>query len=384
MEKFIKQYRKDLNESEIPFWLNNSIDKEFGGYFTCLDRDGSVFDTKKYMWLEAREVWMFSRLYNEYSKEQRFLDAAKVGFDFIYKYGRDDKGRVYFALTREGKPYSFQRKPYGAVFYVMALLEYGKATNNPSLLKEADTLFWNIVEWIKKPGMMDRSSFAGQQKASALADLMVVVSMALELENVYKNKKYTNLISENCERVKSHFNKDKRILIENAFENKSEIDNWPETRFVNPGHSIEVGWFLIVVAKLLKNKELIKFALGVISGSLEFGWDKEYGGLYYFMDIEGRPTLQLESTMKLWWPHTEAIYALILAYKETGDNSWLEWLEKVHQYAYKHFADPKYGSWFGYCDRYGKLTNTCKGGNYKGFFHVPRALLFSIQEYPGK
>jgi len=98
------------------------------------------------------------------------------------------------------------------------------------------------------------------------------------------------------------------------------------------------------------------------------------------MDIEGKPTLQLESGMKLWWPHTEAIYALILAFRLTGDNKWIDWLEKVHKYTFDHFVDWQDGGWFGYCDRQGNLTHTCKGGNYKGFFHVPRALLFSIQE----
>ncbi len=266
------------------------------------------------------------------------------------------------------------------MFFVIALLEYGKATNNPALQKEAASLFWNIVEWIKTPSLMDRLSFAGQKRCSGLADLMVIVSMALELEAVYKDKRYVNIITENCERVMTHYNKSRGILIENAFYNTDTKENWPEARFVNPGHSIEVGWFLILAARLLKNRELIKFALDVIRGSLEFGWDKEHGGLYYFVDIEGKPTLQLESTMKLWWPHTEATYALVLAHKETGDSSWLEWLEKVHSYSYKHFADPQSGGWFGYCDRYGKLTSTCKGGNYKGFFHVPRALLFSIQQ----
>jgi N-acylglucosamine 2-epimerase len=109
------------------------------------------------------------------------------------------------------------------------------------------------------------------------------------------------------------------------------------------------------------------------------GWDPEYGGLYYFMDIQGKPTLQLEASMKLWWVHTEAIYALVLAYTLTHEPRWLEWLERVHTYAYQHFADPEYGEWFGYCDRYGKVTHTLKGGSYKGFFHVPRSLLFSIQ-----
>lgn len=116
-----------------------------------------------------------------------------------------------------------------------------------------------------------------------------------------------------------------------------------------------------------------------MENSLIFGWDEDYEGLHYFMDIQGRPCLQLEASLKLWWPHTEAIYGLVYAYTLTGEAKWLRWLERVHTYTYRTFPDREHGEWYGYCDRYGKPTHTLKGNNYKGCFHVPRALLFSIQ-----
>jgi N-acylglucosamine 2-epimerase len=119
--------------------------------------------------------------------------------------------------------------------------------------------------------------------------------------------------------------------------------------------------------------------LDSIEGALEFGWDREYGGLYYFMDVDGLPPLPLEANMKLWWPHTEAIYASALAYSLTSEQRFLTWLERVDAYAFAHFSDPAHGEWFGYCDRRGDLTNTAKGNNYKGCFHVPRMLLLSYQ-----
>lgn len=83
--------------------------------------------------------------------------------------------------------------------------------------------------------------------------------------------------------------------------------------------------------------------------------------------------------MKLWWPHTEAIYALVLAYEKTREGKWLDWLRRVDDYAFRTFVDWEFGEWFGYCDRQGRPANRMKGGPYKGFFHVPRCLLFSLQ-----
>mmetsp|Transcript_40250 Transcript_40250/g.105700 ORF Transcript_40250/g.105700 Transcript_40250/m.105700 type:complete len:206 (+) Transcript_40250:547-1164(+) len=77
--------------------------------------------------------------------------------------------------------------------------------------------------------------------------------------------------------------------------------------------------------------------------------------------------------------HTEAIYACMLAFARTKEQVYLDWLVKVHDYSYKTFVDKEHGEWFGYCDRNGTLARSCKGGNYKGCFHVPRGLLFSIQ-----
>ena len=64
-EKLASLYKDELLDSVLPFWLEHSQDHEYGGYFTCLDREGKVFDTDKFIWLQGREVWMFSMLYNK-------------------------------------------------------------------------------------------------------------------------------------------------------------------------------------------------------------------------------------------------------------------------------------------------------------------------------
>lgn len=379
LQHYAERYRRDLLESVVPFWLRHSLDLEYGGYFTCLDRDGTVYDTKKYMWLQGRAVWMFSRLYNQVERRQEYLDAATLGATFIRQHGRDPQGRVYFSLTREGQPYFFQRKPYGAVFSMLGLLEYAQASGDASCHAEAVELFWRIAEWIKNPALLDRPRHPGQRPLSNLADVMVLSSMALELAAVDPDPRYAEVMREAIAGVVRHYDPQRRILVENVPLDGSDLSAWPEGRLFNPGHSIETAWFLLHLLERFPDAGRQQMALDAIEGSLEYGWDREYGGLCYFMDLAGHPTLQLESTMKLWWPHTEAIYALVLAYSLTGEQRWLDWLERVDTYAYEHFVDHEHGEWFGYCDRQGQLALTSKGGNYKGFFHVPRALLMSAQ-----
>ena len=98
------RYRKELYDSVLPFWLEKSQDPEYGGYFTCLNRDGSVFDTDKFVWLQGREVWLFAMLYNQVEKNPAWLACAEQGARFLEKYGHDGNYDFYFSLTREGKP----------------------------------------------------------------------------------------------------------------------------------------------------------------------------------------------------------------------------------------------------------------------------------------
>ena len=98
------RYRKELYESVLPFWLEKSQDKEYGGYFTCLNRDGAVFDTDKFVCLQGREICMFAMLYNKVEKNPEWLACAEQGARFLEKCGHDGNYDFYFSLTREGKP----------------------------------------------------------------------------------------------------------------------------------------------------------------------------------------------------------------------------------------------------------------------------------------
>jgi hypothetical protein len=106
-----------------------------------------------------------------------------------------------------------------------------------------------------------------------------------------------------------------------------------------------------------------------------FGWDKEYGGLFYFKDVLGMPVEAYEHDMKLWWPHNETIIASLMFYKHTNDQKYLKIFNDVVEYTFEHFADKEYGEWFGYLRRDGLPTEPpCKGHTYKGPFHVLRML----------
>lgn len=375
LNNYARRYRAELLESVIPFWMTHSLDREYGGYHSCLDRDGAIYDPRKYVWMLGREAWMMSRLYNTLEKRDEWLDAARLGVDFIRKYAFDDQGRFYFSVSREGAPAGFQRKPYAAVFVTLALLEYSKATRGEEYLDEARKLFWRIDDWIHDPRLLGRAATV----TNTLADVMVQASMATELFTVIDDPRYGEMMQGCVDRAFRHFDERHNVFLENVNKDGTSLREYPEGRLCSPGHVLEVCWFLLHIFEKFPDAKRQAQVLGIIEGALELGWDRAYGGIEYFIDIERKPPMQLEAPMKLWWVHSEALYGLVLAYTLTKDEKWLTWLHMVDEYCFRVFADPKHGEWYGYCDREGSVTNSLKGGAYKGCFHVPRALLFSVQ-----
>ena len=175
-----------------------------------------------------------------------------------------------------------------------------------------------------------------------------------------------------------HYKEEYKCVLENVFPDGSILDN-PTGRTINPGHCIENSWFLMNHAAKTGDKTLLNQALNILNWSLDIGWDKEYGGVFYFRDLYNRPCEQLEHDMKLWWVHCECLISTLTAYKLTGDEKYFEKFEKLHDYAFSHFSDKEYGEWYGYLHRDGTVSHTQKGSLWKGPYHLPRCLILCEQ-----
>ncbi|BDC49956.1 N-acylglucosamine 2-epimerase [Bryobacterales bacterium F-183] len=375
LQPYADRYRAHLLDNILPFWMTHSLDREHGGFFTGLDREGKLYDSRKYVWMNGRAVWTFARLFRTLAPREEYREFSLSCLEFLRKNAYAPDGTIYFSLTREGSPAFQQRKPYSAVFVALGLIEAARAFGNEQYLQEGIALFWKVRRWVDHLEELGRPA----STMSQLADIMVIALLALELSEVSDDPRYPEELAWCLRQVWLHLDSERGILRENALVDRDT----PEGRFFCAGSAAEVGWFLLHVLEKFPDAKTEAMLLDAIDQSLHFGWDNEYGGLYYFQDVEDRPMLQLESNMKLWWPHTEAIYAAILAYTKTQDAKWLRWLEKLDKYTFETFPDPQGKEWFGYCDRRNVPTSMLKGNNYKGVFHVPRFLLFSMQRIGG-
>jgi N-acylglucosamine 2-epimerase len=374
-KKLAEQYKSELFDSVLPFWLEKSQDKDFGGYFTCLDRDGSVFDTDKFVWLQGREVWLFSMLYNKVEHRKEWLDCAVQGGEFLKKYGHDGNFNWYFSLTRDGKPIV---DPYNIFSYTFATMAFGQlsiATGNKEYADIAKKTFDIILSKVQNPKGKWNKLHGGTRPLKNFALPMILCNLALEIESLL-DPAYLNQTIETCiHEVMDVFVRPELggIVVENVLENGDLADCF-EGRHMNPGHSIEAMWFIMDLGKRLNRPDLIEKAKNTALTMFNYGWDKEFGGIYYFMDRKGCPPQELEWDQKLWWVHIETLICMLKGYQLTGDKQCLDTFLKVHDYVWTHFKDPDYPEWFGYLNRRGEVLLPLKGGKWKGCFHVPRGL----------
>ncbi|MBR3283717.1 MAG: AGE family epimerase/isomerase [Alloprevotella sp.] len=369
------QYKSELLDRVVPFWLEKSQDEEFGGYFTCLDRDGSVYDTDKFIWLQGREVWMFSKLYNEVEQRKEWLDCAIQGAEFLKKYGHDGNLNWYFALDRQGNPLV---EPYNIFSYTFAVIAFGqlaKATGSEEYAKIAKDTFDIVLSKVDNPKGRWSKASPGARQMKTFDLPMILCNVALEIEHLLDPDFLQQTIDTCLHEVLDVFYRPELGLIVEALGKDGELVDSLDGRKLNPGHAIESCWFIMDLGKRLGRQDLIDKAVEICLSEAKYGWDEQYGGIFYFMDRLGKPRHELEFDQKLWWVHLEALISFIKGYQLTGRKECLEWFERIHKYTWEHFRDEEYPEWFGYLNRRGEVLLPLKGGKWKGCFHVPRGLL---------
>ena len=375
--------RSELDKC-INFWLENGWDRVNGGVYTCLDRWGKVYSTDKSVWMQGRCAWTFSYLCKVYGVKQEWLDFAKSCLDFLEDHciDRTKGNRMYFVVTADGKPLRQRRYFHSEGFYAIANAEYYGITGDKVHLERAKAaydMYWNLYQGLMKdPTGLGPKGIPETRSGRALAYPMIYLNMSSVLRRV--DPEGAQLYDERSrvcvnEIFQYHHKPEMKCTLETVGLNGEFFGDVTEGRVVNPGHDIECSWFLMEYANYLGDKELHTKAETVFNYAIEAGWDKEYEGLLYFIDCKGLPPEAYEHDMKLWWPHNEILIASMMAYRDTGDESFYNWFTKTFDYCKQYLADSENGEWYGYLRRDGKPTMpSTKGSTFKGPFHLPRAL----------
>jgi len=381
LEQFYRDY---LLNNVVPFWLTHSLDRKYGGYLVHLDREGNLTGTDKYVWFQAREVWMFSALYNRVEPRREWLEAARLGVNFLKKYGRATPDTWNYRLTQTGEVVEGPISWFSDGFAILGFAEYARAAGDHEALDIALATFWSFLRRARDPNYDSYYPTASVKTAARLVVPMFLLLVAHELLAVHSDPRLHVLLDDCLQRImERHCCPGERVIYETLSLDYEPMDT-PEGRLLNPGHAIECMWFVMHEARRRNDRRLWERATDGVEWMMERGWDREHGGVFAFVDVKGgRPragewfrVAGIDWDTKVWWVHSEVLYATLLGYHLTGRPALLDWFTRAHEWTFAHFADPDYPEWYTFLDRSGRPTNRAKGGEWKGAFHVPRALLF--------
>ena len=370
-----ENYKQDLTQNIMPFWLKNGLDKEFGGIYTCLTRNGHLMDTTKSVWFQGRFGFSGAFAYKIVEKRPEWLEAAKATLDFIEEHCFDPDGRMFFEVAADGTPLRKRRYVFSESFAAIAMAEYALATGDAEYARKALDLFKRMRHFLRTPGILEPKYLPAVQ-AQGHSITMIMVNVASCIKKVISDPELDAQIEESVYALKNYFmHPEFKALLETVGP-KGEFIDTINGRTINPGHCIETAWFLFdVAAGMGGNKELVDMALTIFDWSWDWGWDNQYGGIINFRDCKNLPCQDYSQDMKFWWPQTEAIIASLYAYKLTKDEKYLKRHKVISDWTYAHFPDAEFGEWYGYLHRDGTVAQTAKGNIFKGPFHIPRMMV---------
>jgi N-acylglucosamine 2-epimerase len=391
INKYIVDIKKHILEDIMPFWDTRCLDREYGGYITCFDRQGNMTDTNKYIWFQGRQLYVYSLLYNRIDKRQEWLDLAKAGYDFLMNKAYAGNGRWNFELARDGRVITGTNSIYSDYHVAQGLAEYMLATgcsdaHGMRILEDTfsaiekntqDQEFKDIFENTWSPSLIWHD-----MHLTAL-NTTFITGQVLGRQRVKPFEDYC------LDRILHWFMRAEKQLIFEAVTRENTLDMSPTGRLINPGHSHESMWFCLEAGRLRGDESIIRKALQGVDWTYRVAWDKLHGGIFAFLDSSGNvpePLDWLKETNtdwddKVWWVNCESLCCYAVSYASSLDPKYLEMFEKQYQFCMKYFYDRQYGEWYERLYRDGSVKVADKGTPWKCAYHLVRTLVEVITAF---
>lgn len=376
-------YRKHLVDDVIGFWEPRTGDPEYPGYLVPFDREGHSTGTDKNIWCQGRQTYMFAAMYHHIAPRSAWMDLARRGRDFLVLHAHAGGGRWHYLLRRDCSVIDATRSILSDAFAVMGLCQYAVASGRDEDLPLIRMAFDTMERNFHTPGFAEFHHFKRDPACKHHGLRMIMIGLAPLLRQVLGAARIGPLIDQCLHEILYVFAKDDHYALFETLDGNGNV--MPDTRFqtLNPGHALESMWFCMEEGLHRRDPSVIDRAIQVAGWAYENGLDRVHDGLFAFTTPtnssppEALPNLQISETWdsKIWWVHSEALYALALAARIKNDATMWQRFLAMHAYTQKYFADPVYGEWYSYLYRDGMSRITDKGTWIKCAFHVPRDLL---------
>lgn len=377
-----------LEKSLWPWWIEHSPDAQDGGFLVDLNRDGSVRDGRKSLVSQARMVWACSRMWNAGYHDPRIRTAALSGLKFLRDHFWDQTYEGWFAeVTRDGTPRATDKDPYGFAFVIYAGVECYRAFGEPLALHMAERTFDCLERHAKdpdNPGYFGTMSRQWTHVTEGVGGGHKTMNTQLHLLEAFTELAQTTGDPQHLKRTRELLDivTDKIYLPQygcaiDAFNNDwtPATDRWAkrDNAGTSYGHDVEMAWLIQRAAQVLKLPPARYRAIGLrlIDTALKYGFDQKAGALCSKGPFDQPAT---DRTI-VWWVQAEDLTALDWAWRTTGQQRYLDALQKQADWILHKQADPLYGGWWDTLAPDGRVLVAHKAHVWHLAYHEVRACL---------
>ena len=312
-------YRKALCEDTLPFWIPACV-ADNGGFGCFLDRAGRRYDQDKGVWHQGRFTWLLGTLARVLERREEWVALCDHGVRFLREHCIDpEDGRYWFHLDGENRPLRKRRYVFSEAFAAQAYAAHGALMGDERSRDDAWSTFERMTAFMTTPGALPAKS-TGVRPLKAIGAPMIRIGVAQAMRALGEDPRLDAEVDRCIEEIERDFvDQGREVVFETVSPDGGFVD-CVEGRTLNPGHAIEAAWFLLEEARHRGGDgPLVSLACRILDWSWVRGWDQQFGGLLYFVDVLGHPVQEYWHDMKFWWPHNETVLATLLAYAATGE-----------------------------------------------------------------
>ena len=379
------QYHTDLFNDFLPFMEKYVIDPEFGGFRCNTDHLGNRLNHNKLSWFEGRGTWVYSFLYNNLKREQKYLDVARRSIDLVMRI--EPRGDELWPreITREGQPLtSADGEVYGDLFIAEGLAEFSKATGNSGLWDQAKQILLKCVRLYDRPDYRptigqtylgpSAPPFPGARIQGVWMTLIRAATQMLQMRGDLE----VDAVAKRCVDaiINHHYNDDFGLINELLNHDLSRPAN-QYAQLVYTGHCIENLWMLMLEATRRRDEALFDKLAEWFRRHVEVAWDDVYGGVFRNLQNVDQNVWLVD---KVLWAQEEVLIGSLLIVERRGYDWAVEMFQRTNNYVREKYVLKKHGSpiWMYASDRKASYEAFLKMPKRVENFHHPRHLMLNL------
>jgi len=389
----------------MPFWMERSVDKEFGGFLPYFDRDGRpTGETAKTYLSQVRMLYAMASTHRAGYGNGRCEELSRWAADFLLKHLWDEKnlGWVWIA-DRRGAPTVTAKVGYGQVFGLYAFSEYFMATNDErgriAANRTYDAIFKHMADprnggffelfhpdWrLERPGKYGGDRKSMDVHMHAMEALTSYYEMTGDPSHRERLLEVIDLVIRRMLDPKFgtgyiQFTPDFKPLPAILFSVDWGRDAKPvdgvarPLNFTSYGHNVEFAWLLLHAADVLgQPRDTYREVVGrIFDHCVSYGIDWELGGVF----VEGPQNGPTQLTEKQFWQQAEVLVGMLDAHAMFGGEEYWKAFCNVHAFVFNKFIHlPGGGEWFERLARDGTPIDDALGHGWKICYHTMRSMV---------